>query len=142
MAPRLQIAAAAGPLAGRPIRLLVCDEIDKYPALAEADPIILAPLWRAIRARSFAMRLREKGKKDGPVITMGWDEAQAALQAGTHEVADADGSGTEKPSEDDAPDDGLDAKTKAELETLAKERGVDISAAKTKADIVEALRKA
>lgn len=96
------------------------------------------------------MLLREKGKKGGEPVSMGWDEAQAALQAGTHEVADAAGSGSEKAVEggtdtingggDDADD--LDTKTKAELETLAKERGVDIAAAKTKADIIEALRAA
>lgn len=34
------------------------------------------------------MQLREKGKKD--VITMGWDEAQAALQTGNYEVADGE----------------------------------------------------
>ena len=93
------------------------------------------------------MRLREKGKKDGEVVTMGWDEAQAALRAGTHVAADAAGSGSEKPAEDegDAPDDDLDDlddKTKVELEQLAKERGVDIGSAKTKADIIEALRAA
>lgn len=38
--------------------------------------------------------------------------------------------------------DGLDAMTKPELEALAKERGLDVSAAKTKADLIEALRKA
>lgn len=90
------------------------------------------------------MRLREKGKKDGEIIGMGWDEAQAALRAGTHVVADADGSGSEKSAEGQGavPDDDLDDKTKAELEALAKERGVDIAAAKNKADIIEALRAA
>ncbi|CAO4171000.1 hypothetical protein [Methylorubrum extorquens] len=91
------------------------------------------------------MRLREKGKKDGEIVSLGWDEAQAALRAGTHEVADEAGSGSEKPREGetggDAPDD-LDTKTKAELEALAKERSLDVSAAKTKADLIEALRKA
>ncbi|ACK81224.1 hypothetical protein [Methylorubrum extorquens] len=92
------------------------------------------------------MRLREKGKKDGEPVSMGWDEAQAALRAGTHEVADAAGSGSEKPregeSDGDAPADDLDTKTKAELEALAKDRGLDVSAARTKADLIEALRKA
>jgi len=40
------------------------------------------------------------------------------------------------------PADGFDAMTKSELEALAKERGLDVSAAKTKADLIEALRKA
>lgn len=91
------------------------------------------------------MRLREKGKKDGEIIAMGWDEAQAALRAGTHEAADAAGSGSEKPREGQSGSeqgDDLDAKTKPELEALARERGVDVSAAKTKADLIEALRKA
>ncbi|BDL40932.1 Rho termination factor N-terminal domain-containing protein [Methylorubrum sp. GM97] len=47
-----------------------------------------------------------------------------------------------KPVEPTAPADGLDAKSKPELEALAKERGIDIEAAKTKADLIEALRKA
>lgn len=89
------------------------------------------------------MRLREKGSKDGEVITLGWDEAQAALQAGTHEVVnDADGgdvlSGENGPDADD--DTALDGKTRAELDAIAAERGVDVSAARTKADVIEALR--
>ncbi len=95
------------------------------------------------------MRLREKGKKDAEPVSMGWDEAQAALQAGTHEAADGDGDSSGEavkaavPADADArPADDLDGKTRPELEALAKERGIDISAAKTKADIVEALRKA
>lgn len=59
------------------------------------------------------MRLREKGKKDGEPVSMGWDEAQAALAAGTHEVADAAGSGSEKDREGDAgSQSGDDAKGK------------------------------
>ncbi|WP_019905706.1 hypothetical protein [Methylobacterium sp. 77] len=41
-----------------------------------------------------------------------------------------------------ASTDGLDDKSKADLEALAKEKGVDISAARTKADIITALRAA
>lgn len=97
------------------------------------------------------MRLREKGKKDGPVITMSWDAAQAALAAGTHEAAEGavvdEGSTPGSITQQDdqgggAPNDGLDDKTKAELEQLAKERGVDIGEAKTKADVIKALRAA
>lgn len=68
------------------------------------------------------MRLREKGKSDGEPVSMGWDEAQAALRAGTHEVADAEETGPEKPREGDGDaggggdqgDGGGDAKTKAD----------------------------
>ncbi|WP_018261891.1 hypothetical protein [Methylobacterium sp. WSM2598] len=94
------------------------------------------------------MRVREKGKDE--IVHMGWDEAQVALQAGTHEVAEGSEfevepeSGRGDQSEDQGghppSDDGLDAKTKPELEALATERGVDISAAKTKADLLAALR--
>ena len=45
------------------------------------------------------MLLREKGKKDGDPVSMGWDEAQAALLAGTHESAEgyvAEGDEVEK----------------------------------------------
>lgn len=89
------------------------------------------------------MRLREKGKKDGEIVTLGWDEAQTALRAGTHEVADdADDGGAisgEKGPEPEKGDD-LDAKTRQELEALAKERGLDVSAARSKADVITALR--
>ncbi|MCJ2032728.1 hypothetical protein [Methylobacterium sp. J-068] len=47
---------------------------------------------------------------------------------------------TAPPAPEDV-DDGLEAKTKPELEALAADRGVDISKAKTKADVIEALRK-
>ncbi|PZQ13640.1 MAG: hypothetical protein DI565_13945 [Ancylobacter novellus] len=79
------------------------------------------------------MLLREKGKADAAAVPMGWDEAQAAIAAGTHVSADA---------AETAEVDDLDALNKTDLEKLAAERGVDISTAKTKADIVEALRKA
>jgi hypothetical protein len=44
------------------------------------------------------MRLREKGSPE--IVTLGWDEAQAVLHAGTHEIAEGDpvnlvGSGVE-----------------------------------------------
>ena len=55
------------------------------------------------------MLLREKGKPDGPAVGMGWDEAQAALQAGTHEVAEGN-----SPDGDESVDD-VDAQTKADL---------------------------
>ena len=90
------------------------------------------------------MRLREKGKKDGEVIMMGWDEAQAALRAGTHVSAEGSETGERddtKQTDGGAPtDDGLDAKTRPELEALAKERGVDVSGARTKDDVLKALR--
>lgn len=146
MRPRLLLAAANAPVTGRALRFAI-DEVDSYPAV-EADPINLAR--RAEQARSGAMRLREKGKKDGPVITLSWDAAQAALAAGTHEAAEGaavdegstPGSITQQADQGgDAPDD-LDDKTRAELEALAKERGVDVSAAKNKADVIAALRAA
>ena len=73
------------------------------------------------------MLLREKGKPDGPAVGMGWDEAQAALQARTHEVAEGSGTGSDEAGPDDkagpgetddadlAPEDDVDAQTKADL---------------------------
>ncbi|SFM76345.1 hypothetical protein [Methylobacterium pseudosasicola] len=87
------------------------------------------------------MRLREKGKEG--VVHYGWDEAQAALQAGTHVVADDDGQGSETEHLEPVEEaDGLDGKTRAELDALAAERGVDVSKAKTKDDVIAALRAA
>ncbi|MFG5121615.1 hypothetical protein [Methylorubrum sp. POS3] len=73
------------------------------------------------------MLLREKGKPDGPTVGMGWDEAQAALQAGTHEVAESGrASGGEA-----GPGEETDA-------SLALEGEAD---AQTKADLAAALRR-
>lgn len=87
------------------------------------------------------MLLREKGKKDAEPVGMGWDEAQAALSAGTHEVAEGDGTDATigGPSE---PEPDLDAMTRAELDALAVERGVDVSKAGNKAEVIAALKAA
>ena len=91
------------------------------------------------------MLLREKGKKDAEPVGLGWDEAQAALRAGTHEVVNtAPSSGEprregEKPGEEE-PD--LDAMTWADLDKLAAERGVDVSKAKSKDKVIAALKAA
>lgn len=65
--------------------------------------------------------------------------AKAAIKSG-HAVP---GDPQVLPKGEPAPDgDDLDAKTKVELEALAKERGIDIAAAKNKADVIAALRAA
>lgn len=59
------------------------------------------------------MLLKEKGKKDGQPIPMGWDEAQAAIAAGTHEVVDAEGKEIvepEAPEPEPAPEEDKPAK--------------------------------
>ncbi|ACL60598.1 hypothetical protein [Methylobacterium nodulans] len=86
------------------------------------------------------MRLREKGKPDGAIVTLAWDAAQAALLAGTHVSAEHEGSEGEHGPDQPAESGDLDAKTQPELEAVAAERGVDISGAKTKADVNAALR--
>ncbi|UMY16655.1 hypothetical protein MMB17_18510 [Methylobacterium organophilum] len=51
------------------------------------------------------------------------------------------GSGVQQDGQDgEGANDGLDDKTRPELEQLAAERGIDVSKAKTKADVIEALR--
>ncbi|ACL58765.1 hypothetical protein [Methylobacterium nodulans] len=84
------------------------------------------------------MRLREKGKPDGAIVALDWDAAQAALLAGTHVSAEG-GEGERRPDQP-AESGDLDARPQPELEALAAERGVDISGAKTKADVIAALR--
>lgn len=91
------------------------------------------------------MLLREKGKKDAEPIGMHWDAAQAALQAGTHEVVDTALSSGEprrmgEENRGDEPD--LEAMTRADLDKLAAERGVDVSKATNKADVIAALKAA
>lgn len=152
MRTRMTIAGAIRPVPAGRDRILIMDEVDIYPAEDGADPFTLTTKTATDQARRSTMQLREKGKKNREPASMGWDEAQAALAAGTHEVADAEsaspekdrkhGATTEKSSDQIAVDDDLDAMTKPELEAIAKERGVDIAQAKTKAEIVEALRTA
>ncbi len=77
----------------RPIRMLVADEVDHWPPGTLGGPIVLTPAQQAFIERMRAMKLREKGKTDGEPVTMGWDEAQAALAAGTHEVAEGSDTG-------------------------------------------------
>lgn len=85
------------------------------------------------------MLLRVKGNKDAEPVGMGWDEAQAALQAGTHEVAE--GGGTDETiGGPDAPEPDYEAMSRPDLDKLAAERGLDISAAKNKADVIAALK--
>lgn len=87
------------------------------------------------------MQLREKGKADGPVVGMGWDEAQAAIRAGTHEPVNKAANKVEvQPASVEPASDRLDEMTRAELDDEAKKRGVDLSAARTKADAVATLR--
>lgn len=91
------------------------------------------------------MLLREKGKKDAEPVGMGWDEAQAALRAGTHEVVNTAPSSGEprRVGEENRPEEpDLDTMTRADLDKLAAERGVDVSKAKTKDDVVAALKAA
>ncbi|RXF67691.1 hypothetical protein [Hansschlegelia zhihuaiae] len=83
------------------------------------------------------MLLKEKGKKDAEPVSLGWDEAQAALAAGTHVAADDDGAAS---SGDAKPD--YDAMKREDLDALAAERGVDVSKATTKADVIAALKAA
>lgn len=65
--------------------------------------------------------------------------AEAAIKSG-HAVL---GNPQALPEGDPEPDaDGLGAKTRAELEAMAKDRGIDVSAAKNKADVIAALRAA
>jgi hypothetical protein len=67
------------------------------------------------------------GERAGEITYLGFHEMQAALQARTVEVVN------------EAVD--YDRMTRAELDELAGERGVDISGARNKADVIEALKK-
>ena len=91
------------------------------------------------------MLLREKGKKDAEPVGLGWDEAQAALRAGTHEVVNTAPSSGEPRREGEKPggeDPDYDAMTRTDLDKLAAERGVDVSKAKSKDEVIAALKAA
>lgn len=88
------------------------------------------------------------GDEKGQEAHLGFHEAQAALVAGAVEplsevVTDFPTAKAETDAvlaSDAGPD--LDTMTRAELDKLAAERGVDVSQAKTKTDVIEALRAA
>lgn len=69
------------------------------------------------------------------------EHAQAALDGGFAVQGDPRALPMSEPV-DRAPTDDLDGKTREELDALAKERSVDISKAKNKADVILALRAA
>lgn len=87
------------------------------------------------------MQLREKGTKGEP-LGMGWDEAQAALRAGTHEVVSDEKRTDGAKQVGNEAGDGFDDMTRAELDEEAKKRGLDVSSARNKGDMIEALRAA
>lgn len=100
-----------------------------------------------------------KGDRAGEIAYLGFHEMQAALQAGTVEVInDADeqksvgeeadraeideGASTEDDgSSGDSDEPDYERMTRAELDELAGQRDVDISGARNKADVIEALKK-
>lgn len=110
----------------RPIRMLVADEVDHWPPGTLGGPIVLTPAQQAFIERMRAMKLREKGKTDGEPVTMGWDEAQAALAAGTHEVAEGSDTG--------AGGDAQEAESEGGPGNDQSKQGGDTSKAKTEAD--------
>jgi len=84
----------------------------------------------------------ERGEK--VTAPRGWigdlpDEHGKAAIASGHAVH---GDPRALPGSEPEVEDGLDSKTKPELEALAAERGVDITKAKTKADVIDALKAA
>lgn len=106
--------------------MLVADEVDHWPPGILGGSIVLTPAQQAFIKRMRAMRLREKGKTDGEPVTMGWDEAQAALAAGTHEVAEGSDTGN--------GGDAQEAESEGGPGTDQGKQGGDTSKAKTEAD--------
>lgn len=97
------------------------------------------------------MLLREKGKADAAPVRMEWGQAQTALQTGNYEVVPEGGDrgpdqpAAQSPSPGTPPKDAvgspdLDAMTVAQLHAFASERSFDLGSAKTKQELVEAIR--
>lgn len=67
-----------------------------------------------------------------------WSEAQAMVAAGAAEIVNEhDGAEPDRPTVEEAD---LGRMTRADLEAMAAERGVDVSGARTKDDVIAALR--
>ena len=91
--------------------------------------------------RDFHVPISDEGVKTYPA---GWvgdapdEHAEAALAAG---AADDTGRSPAGAPEGDAPD-NLEKLSRADLDALAAERGVDITSASNKGDVIELLRAA
>ena len=98
------------------------------------------------------MKLRETNGS-GEALTMGWDEAQAALQTGNYEVvpddeprgpdqpaAQSPSPGTPPAGASEHSHDDLDKMSRADLDVRALERGLDPTSFSNRAHVIAALR--
>jgi len=94
---------------------------------------------RFTRRRPWLDRQAGVYRRYGEEIVVTEERARVIIGAGVAVLANGPA-----PAEPDAPDapmaDDLEAMTVAQLRTLAAERGVDVSQARRKADIIAALR--
>ena len=91
----------------------------------------------------------EDSRKDEDGIAhVSWSEAQAIVAAGNGEIVQSDPveedpSGGDHAGQEDRsgePEGGYEKMTRAELDALADERGVDVTGARTKEDVIDRLR--
>ena len=89
------------------------------------------------------MRLREKGKDEVVHLRLGRGSGRApgrhARGGRCWRRGQRDRASLQEPTDES---DDLDGKTRAELDALAAERGVDVSKATNKAEVIAALRAA
>ena len=76
-------------------------------------------------------------KDENGIAHVSWSEAQAMVAAGNAEILQGDAV-EEDTSDGEEPD--LENMTRDELDALARERGLDPSDYRTKADVIAALR--
>lgn len=85
------------------------------------------------------VKVRIKGddtrKDEDGIAHVSWGEAQDMVSAGNAEIVQGD-----EVEDGAAPEPDYESMTRAELDALAEERGVDVSDAQNKADVIAALR--
>ena len=99
---------------------------------------------RFTRRRPWLDRQAGVYRRYGEEIVVTEERARVIIGAGVAVLANGPAPAVDEPDAPDAPDapmaDDLEAMTVAQLRTLAAERGVDVSQARRKADIIAALR--
>lgn len=96
---------------------------------------------RFTRQRPWLDRQAGVYRRYGEEIVVTEERARVIIGAGVAVLANVSAPAVDEPDAPDAPmADDLEAMTVAQLRTLAAERGVDVSQARRKADIIAALR--
>jgi hypothetical protein len=84
------------------------------------------------------MRLKGiSGDDKGKILTAEWGVAQQLLQTGDYVEVDDDGNPVGPPAGEDHPTPNYAGKTRAELDAVAVDKGIDPATARTKDELIQ-----